>query len=52
MEFKQLNLANAESADKAFSDGPFQIVYNLAAETKYGQSEQVRSYSGGDDDVT
>ncbi|XP_064387862.1 dTDP-D-glucose 4,6-dehydratase-like [Halichondria panicea] len=41
VEFKQLNLANAASADKAFADGPFQIVYNLAAETKYGQSEQV-----------
>ena len=41
VEFKQLNLANSTSAEKAFADGPFDIVYNLAAETKYGQSEQV-----------
>lgn len=38
-----MNLANASSAEKAFAsdDGPFDIVYNLAAETKYGQSEEV-----------
>ncbi len=41
VEFKQANLANAASAEKAFADGPFQIVFNLVAETKYGQSEQV-----------
>ena len=41
VEFSQLNLANVQSAEKAFANGPFDIVYNLAAETKYGQSEQV-----------
>lgn len=43
VEFKQVNLANQASAEKAFAsdDGPFDLVYNLAAETKYGQSEEV-----------
>lgn len=41
VEFRQLNLANTASTDKAFADGPFDIVFNLAAETKFGQSEQV-----------
>jgi hypothetical protein len=29
------------SAEKAFSDAPFDFCINLAAETKYGQSEEV-----------
>ena len=43
IEFKQVNLANPASAEKAFAsdDGPFDLVYNLAAETKYGQSDEV-----------
>ena len=43
VEFKQVNLANPASAEKAFAsdDGPFDFVYNLAAETKYSQSEEV-----------
>ena len=44
VEFKQANLANPASAEKAFlCDGgdTFDIVFNLAAETKYSQSEEV-----------
>ena len=43
VEFKQANLANPASAEKAFASdsGPFDLVYNLAAETKYGQSDEV-----------
>ncbi len=43
VEFRQANLANPASAEKAFADCQFQIVFNLVAETKYGQSEQVGS---------
>jgi len=43
VEFKQANLANSSGAEKAFADdSPFDVVYNLAAETKYGQSPEVR----------
>ncbi|CAG5134376.1 unnamed protein product [Candidula unifasciata] len=43
VEFKHSNLINKASAEKAFCDdeGVFNIVVNLAAETKYGQSELV-----------
>ncbi len=43
VEFRQANLANPASCEKVFADeeGPFDIVYNLAAETKYGQADQV-----------
>lgn len=43
VEFKQCNLANNASAEKAFADpeGNYDIVVNLAAETKYGQSDEV-----------
>ncbi|KAH6559956.1 hypothetical protein BASA50_006663 [Batrachochytrium salamandrivorans] len=44
VEFKQANLVNAASAEKAFTreDGSqFDLVFNLAAETKYGQAEEV-----------
>lgn len=43
VEFKQANLANNASAEKAFTDpeGAYDIVINLAAETKYGQSDEV-----------
>ncbi|KAI8902866.1 hypothetical protein BC833DRAFT_144980 [Globomyces pollinis-pini] len=44
VEFKQANLVNAASTEKAFTrdDGSqFDYVFNLAAETKYGQAEQV-----------
>ena len=39
----QANLALPQSAERAFSDedGPFDYVFNLAAETKYGQSPDV-----------
>jgi nucleoside-diphosphate-sugar epimerase len=43
VDFKQANLAVPQSAERAFSteDGPFDYVFNLAAETKYGQSTDV-----------
>lgn len=45
VEFKQVNLANPAGAEKAFASdhGPFDLVYNLVAETKYGQSDEVTS---------
>ena len=47
VEFKQVNLANPASTEKAFAteDGPFDLVYNLAAETKYGQSDEVITFA-------
>ncbi|XP_070535589.1 uncharacterized protein [Ptychodera flava] len=43
VEFKSANLINQASVEKCFHDdeGYFDIVINLAAETKYGQSEPV-----------
>lgn len=43
MDFKQANLAVPQSAEHAFSDegSSFDYVFNLAAETKYGQSPDV-----------
>ena len=42
VEFIQANLAHLASAERAFADDqPFDVVYNLAAETKYGQSDEV-----------
>ena len=42
VDFKQANLAVPQSAERAFSeDGPFDYVFNLVAETKYGQSSDV-----------
>ncbi|KAK3095479.1 hypothetical protein FSP39_015159 [Pinctada imbricata] len=43
VEFKHSNLINPGSVEKAFSDesGNFDFVINLAAETKYGQSNAV-----------
>ncbi|KAJ3283567.1 hypothetical protein HK104_010328 [Borealophlyctis nickersoniae] len=44
VEFRQANIANASAAEKVFKkdDGTgFDYVFNLAAETKYGQSEEV-----------
>jgi len=43
VEFKQANLVNAASTQKAFAreSGKFDIVFNLAAETKYGQADEV-----------
>lgn len=43
VEFKQANLSSTASCERVFADddGPFDIVYNLAAETKYGQSDEV-----------
>ena len=51
MEFKQANLALPQSAERAFSDedGPFDYVFNLVAETKYGQSEDVSVLVYGSD---
>ena len=47
VDFKQANLAVPQSAERAFTDdegeGPFDYVFNLAAETKYGQSTEVSS---------
>lgn len=43
VDFKQANLAVQQSAERAFTDddGTFDYVFNLAAETKYGQSPDV-----------
>jgi len=44
VEFRQANLANPAAAEKAFTQDngqEFDYVFNLAAETKYGQSEEV-----------
>lgn len=43
VEFKHANLINPTSVENAFASdsGPFDYVVNLAAETKYGQSEPV-----------
>lgn len=44
VEFKQANLCNAASCEKAFTiegGGEFDIVFDLASETKYGQAEAV-----------
>ena len=43
VEFKQANLANMSSVERVFADdeGPFDLVFNLTAETKNGQSEEV-----------
>ncbi len=44
VEFRQANLSNPVSCEMVFADdeGHFDLVYNLAAETKYGQSDEVR----------
>ena len=51
MEFKQANLANPISVEKVFQsadgEGSFDYVFNLAAETKYSQSDEVRGVGGG-----
>jgi nucleoside-diphosphate-sugar epimerase len=43
VEFMQGNLTSAESVAKIFTlpEGKFNLVFNLAAETKYGQTEAV-----------
>jgi len=44
VEFRQANLTNDASIEKAFTDGvetPFRFVINLAGETKYSQPETV-----------
>lgn len=43
VEFMQGNLTSAESVAKVFTlpEGKFNLVFNLAAETKYGQTEAV-----------
>lgn len=43
VEFKQCNLASKAGVEKAFQldDGKFSYVFNCAAETKYGQTEEV-----------
>jgi len=45
VEFKQGNLTSAASIQKCFDleGGKFNLVFNLAAETKYGQTEAVYS---------
>eukprot|EP01136_Pigoraptor_vietnamica_P033979 Opistho-1_new@97437 len=42
-EFKQGNLVSPASIEKSFTDegGEFDYVFNCAAETKYGQTEQI-----------
>ncbi|KAJ3260469.1 hypothetical protein HK103_000611 [Boothiomyces macroporosus] len=41
VEFKQANLVNAEKVFSREDGKQFDIVFNLAAETKYGQAEEV-----------
>ena len=41
VSFKQANLAQPASCSRVFEGAEFDFVYNLAAETKYGQSEEV-----------
>lgn len=41
VEFKQANLVDASFTAKVFDGKKFDIVFNCAAETKYGQSEEV-----------
>ncbi|KAJ1562868.1 hypothetical protein HK096_010735, partial [Nowakowskiella sp. JEL0078] len=43
VDFKQANLANQASAQRIFTleSGEFDYVFNCAAETKFGQSEEV-----------
>ncbi|XP_028402731.1 uncharacterized protein LOC114525548 [Dendronephthya gigantea] len=41
VEFKSANLVHEASAEKAFAEASFDYCINLAAETKYGQSEEV-----------
>lgn len=43
VDFKQANLSSPASCERVFHDdeGAFDLVVNLAAETKYGQSEEV-----------
>jgi len=42
VEFKQGNLTSPASIEKMFTvDGGFNIVFNLAAETKYSQTDEV-----------
>lgn len=43
VDCRQANLANASVTEKIFTDGDktWDIVFNLAAETKYGQTEEV-----------
>ena len=47
MDFLQANLANLASCERVFSDddGGFDYVFNLAAETKYGQTDEVCRHS-------
>lgn len=48
VDFRQANLALQQSAERAFTDqdGSFDYVFNLAAETKYGQSPDVSNILG------
>jgi len=41
VEFKQANLSNAAGVAKSFEGDKWNYVINLAAETKYGQTEEV-----------
>lgn len=43
VEYKQCNLTSDAGVAKAFTmeEGKFELVFNLAAETKYGQTEEV-----------
>lgn len=45
VEYKQCNLSTEAGVNKAYQldSGNFDVVFNLAAETKYGQTDEVRS---------
>ena len=47
MEFLQVNLADATAAERVFRDdkGVYDYAFNLAGETKYGQSDEVCVYA-------
>lgn len=47
VEFKSANLANCAACSKVFHDdcGAYDIVFNLATETKCGQSDEVNHSS-------
>lgn len=47
VDFCQANLANPASCERVFrdDDGGFDYVFNLAAETKYGQTDEVCHHS-------
>ena len=46
VDFRQANLSNPTSCERVFTDeqGAFDFVFNLAGETKYGQTDEVKNF--------